>query len=1137
MMLSKQLVEDVLESYIAGFGLARSQLESFDFFCTVQLPSIIRETPVIERVDEHGTTHSVEFLDVHITAPRTREADGFVSDASGPHETSMRGNSYLSDVLVDIEYTRVLRDGATERRIYTGVEVCKIPMMVGSRFCALRSQYHQPHDRCRVDRGGYFVINSSEKSIICQEKLAINRCFVWKGRAQQKESLVCEIRSCSEHKLRSTSTLTMGLRTSTNKPYPQLLVHLPFVEGTVSIAQVFILLRCPLLKDMETYLSSSSDATPVEKEAIGIVRSCWSDEPREDLVRHLGARGGHTEEAKAVSYMRHIVDCEFLPHIGLTSDADTLERKRFFFAQMIRKTLLVRSGKYPADDRDHYQNKRIDGPGMLVSLLFRQLWRQYLKTTTTSFGKVLDGNKPLNVPDLLKGTKVTSGILYAFSTGSWGVSKSPGDRAGVVQMMNRASFFAVLASLRRINTPVNKDSKSPPVRQLHTSSWGIVCCTETPEGASCGLVKNLALLAHIRVGCTTAGVRDQICKLPGFRHLVDGCSGSLAGGHVIVNGQILGAVPDTRAGLEKLRAWRTSGLLPFDTTVAQLPYADGIEIDTDPGALCRPVFRTSKIDDIRAIYRSPGTPGVRRLLFKELQERQCIVYLEKKEEATATVALDAAAAARDHTEYFEIHPLSILGLCANMIPFPEFNQAPRNTYQAAMGKQALGLPASNIFNRYDTVTHVLHNPHVPIVDTKISEFIGTPVLPSGQSLIVAIMAYSGYNQEDSIIVSAGAIERGMGRCDVYRTHRYDIPLSGQENFHVTPPPPDCPGRKFGDYTKLGARGWPEVGTEVVNGDILIGVVMKSKQEIRDCSISYRYGPAVVDAVWECQNKEGKLRVCVRTREHRLPRPGDKFSSRHGQKGVIGRVMADADMPYRQDGLGVDIIVNPHAIPSRMTIGHLLETEVGTTACMLGMHADGTAFQQVDVNEIAKVCGDVVEEHGGSDVVGKHCDSTMVCGISGEVLATRCFVGVTWYQKLKHMVRDKQHSRTTGPVAIMTRQPLEGRSRGGGLRFGEMEVQCLLAYGAAKNAREILYNKSDPFKAYYCRTCGRLAEPPCTDRRRQIVRSKRAFCRNCDSFSHISRVEIPYCGKLFLQLLQAGNVEARLQIVPDARMAR
>lgn len=1133
---------DVIRSYIQRFGLARNQIESFNYFCTDQLPSIIRETASTVRRDNNGVDHSIEFIDVHITRPQTREADGFVRPSTSAHETALRGNSYLSDILVDVNYKRSQDGRELGSRLYTGVEVFKIPMMVGSRYCPSFNSY-EPTAKCSVDTGGYFVINSSEKSVICQEKLAINRCFVWPSKGQTKDKFICEIRSCNEGKLRSTSTLTMGIREHTGGQLPSVAVQLPFVDGSATLCEVFLMLGVDKIEDMHGYVANGlSESERLKHTAWNVLQKDFENEKTADAVmRAMGKRSGHGDGAKGLSYMQHVIECEFLPHVGLDRSLRTMKSKSAFFGFMVRKLLLVYIGERPPDDRDNYYNKLVDGPGMLMSLLVRQLWRQFLKTLGHNFAKTLEGNKQLNVPDLIRAPKVSSGILYAFSTGSWGVSKSPGDRAGVVQMMNRASCFAVLASLRRINTPVNKDSKSPPVRQLHSSSWGIVCATETPEGASCGLIKNLALLTHVRVGCSTKQVMKLIGTIPEFAPLdsidVFDWAGDMC--YLMVNGQIKGSAQDADKLITTLRRMRRKGLLPFDVSIFPLEYANVVHVQTDPGALCRPVFFTDSMAEIQRVYDDCKGPISQKFLFERLLHSGCICYLDKTEESFEVVKTDATSALTSGARFFEIHPCAILGLCANMIPYPEFNQAPRNTYQAAMGKQALGLPACNSLNRFDTVSHILHNPHRPLVDTKVSEIIGTPTLPSGQMFVVGIMSYGGYNQEDSLIVNAGSVNRGLGRCDVYRTYKYDVPLTGQDAFCIERPPNTCVGRKFGNYDKLNGKGHLEVGTSVENGDVIVGITMKTKTEIKDCSIIYKHGPAVVDAVWRCKNKDGKDRICIRTREHRLPRPGDKFSSRHGQKGVIGRCMRHEDMPYRlEDGLVPDILVNPHAIPSRMTIGHLLETEVGTVGCMLGKFADGSAFQKISVLEVSQIADEVIKSNSADGVVDSFCNSHMICGKSGEVLQTKCFVGLTWYQKLKHMVRDKSHVRTTGPVSIMTRQPLEGRSRGGGLRFGEMEVQCLLAYGAARNAKEFLFNKSDPFKAYYCRRCGRLAEPPCVDKKgSRIVRSKHAFCRACDSFNYISRVEIPYCGKLFLQLLQAGNIEGRLQIVPDGYAAR
>lgn len=1133
-MIDEDDTQLVVDSFIKSQTLVQNQIDSFEYFCSTQLPSIIRETSCLEKFDNENLAHRLEFLDVHLTKPRTREANGFVRQAMSPHETAIRGQTYCSDILVDVSYSTFRKDEEPKdenTKIYTGVEMCKIPMMVGSRYCTTKNGC-DTRLRCTMDTGGYFVVNSSEKTVICQEKLAINRCFVWQRKG--KDKFVCEIRSCHEEKLRSTSTMYIRLREFGNGQIPHVAVDIPFVDSPATVSQVFKMLGCKTASEMITVIVGEEDPPELLHLANNIIEKDMDASNGTEAMENLAvASQVHTDLNKSRSYIQHIFECEVLPHVGLDMKPETMLAKRTFFGFMVRRLLRVFLQIDKPDDRDHYFNKRIDGAGMLMSFLFRQLWRQFLKVLSNNLAKNIQSNKSLNIPDMLKATKVSSGMLYAFATGSWGVSKSNGDRSGVVQMMNRASYSSALAGLRRINTPVNKDSKSPPVRQLHTSSWGVVCATETPEGASCGLIKNLALMARIRVGCKSKTIMNILSRTPSFKPLTSNENLWSADLFVLaVNGHFVGKV-EKKTGVAHLTKLKRYGALPVDTSVSFSDEWGLIEIDTDPGALCRPVMCTDSAAEIKTVIaRYKSLPN--NALFDELLHHGHIMYLDKKEERNLKVSQTYEQALRQGAPYFEIHPCCILGLCANLIPFANHNQAPRNTYQAAMGKQALGLPSCNCMNRFDTVTHVLNAPHRPMVDTTISNYIGMPILPSGQNFVVAIMSYSGFNQEDSIIVNAGALERGLGRCDSFRSYKYDVPLTGQDKFRVAKPDDDVKGKKFGNYNKINKNGLPAVGTELQNGDVIIGVVVESKTDIRDNSIIYRHGPSVVDAAWVCINKDGKQRVVIRTREHRLPRPGDKFSSRHGQKGVIGKVIEHADMPYRKDGLVPDIIVNPHAIPSRMTIGHLLETLLGTAAVIAGTVADGSSFRNVSITEIQKECEALIEKNNDGVIMDGLCRSKMICGISGRELKTQCFVGITWYQKLKHMVRDKEHVRTTGPVAIMTRQPLEGRSRGGGLRFGEMELQCLLAYGCAHNTQEFLFAKSDPYRAFYCRKCGDLCEPPCSDAKVHVVRGKRAYCRQCQSFSHISRIPLPYSGKLFLQELAAANIRARLMITPDEK---
>ena len=570
------------------------------------------------------------------------------------------------------------------------------------------------------------------------------------------------------------------------------------------------------------------------------------------------------------------------------------------------------------------------------------------------------------------------------------------------------------------------------------------------------------------------------------------------------------------------RTMRRKHMLPFDTSIS---YIDNtICIDTDPGCLLRPLIIWSELHNIsRMVSEAPSYEH----LWEHLISCGVIEYVDKQEEMDLRVALWPTDVG-DYT-HCELHPSLINGLCAALIPFPDHNQSPRNTYQSAMGKQAVGIPGLNFPMRMDAVMHILISPQRPLVTTRMDELMHTGEAPTGVNAMVCIMCWTGFNQEDSLIVNREALERGMFRSIKYQTYKDEERTNGAdaERFESPLTVERCIGMRVGCYDKLQPSGFPAVGTCLSSGDAIIGKTITTTEigegtrraVKRDRSVLIKHGDdSFVDAIVKSTNRDGSTLAKVRTRTTRAPIIGDKLSSRHGQKGVIGIILSSIDMPVTNEGVVPDIIVNPHAIPSRMTIGQLMECLVGKLCAIEGKQGDATPFRDVSINHI----GASLQEHG-YDSLG--CE-TLYNGMTGQALPAKVFMGPTYYQRLKHMVLDKQHSRSRGPVQILTRQPVEGRAREGGLRFGEMERDCIISHGAANVLSERLFEQSDPFVATVCGKCGLLAQPAAEH---TLIRQKKPYCRICKSGAMVQDIRMPYAFKLLLQELMAMNIAARLRL--------
>lgn len=1129
------LAWQAIDAYFQRYGLLRHQIEAFDHFTMHLLPHIIRESADLRvRHDAREEEHVVSIANVGLNRPVAVEADGSEHELM-PHMARLRGLSYCSNVVVDVVHDIHVRGRHEERRVYREVTLCSLPVMVGSQCC--HSTVKPAVNECRLDPGGYFVINGVEKALIAQERLRTNVPFIFALKGKGKHQLCCEIRSCAESKLRSTSTLCVYITAAKNGAMPEMVAVLPFMQSvSIPVLAVFRLLRVETRAEAVSLIVGDDEDAPEMRLLCSILdNDMTAGMTTADIFEWLG-REATTEPTRErrQRFLDHIVSSELLPHMGLANEPAVLRAKAAYLGFMVRKLIRVYTGELQPDDRDHYAGKRVDPSGM--GLLFRQLYRSVLKSASAQMARLRDANKLryANVSLLIGTKRITNAFRYAFSTGTWSAqsTKSSPTQTGVVQMISRMSVLATISNMRRVNTPISRETKAPKPRMLHSTSWGLLCPKETPEGTACGLIKALAMLAHVRVGAPSEAIEAQLRQAchPAHLRLLDEVDGATRarGVPVLVNGMLVGYAPtraDADAVLARMREARARQAVPFDTTVAR--YDGAVVVDSDPGCLLRPLFRGDRMHRAAAVMaRCASMHDVWDALVRE----GVVVYVDKTEEASLRVGLWAAAPSPDAYTHYEIHPACVNGICAAMIPFPDHNQSPRNTYQSAMCKQSMGVFAFNHARRMDTVAHVLCDPERPLVSTRFDAMLHVSDAPSGVNIVVAIMCQRGYNQEDSVILNRAAVERGLFRSVKYTTYRDEEHVTGadSERFENPSTLAECTGLRVGNYASLDRGGVAPVGRVVRGGDVVIGkTVATSSAEAtlkghrvtvkRDKSVLVKGGDhGVVDAVLRSHKPDGSRIVKVKTRDTRSPLVGDKFSSRMGQKGVVGTLLAQEDMPYTADGVTPDLIVNPHAIPSRMTIGMLLETLLGRVCAVHGEQGDATPFCGTTVEDVAEAL-----RREGFDGFG---NEVMYDGCTGERYETTVFLGPTYYQRLKHMSADKIHARSRGPKQVLTHQPIEGRARDGGLRFGEMERDCVIAHGNSHLLRERLMINSDGFPVWLCTACGNLALPAAKN---AYVRHSQPFCGTCESPRHVVRHFMPYACKLLLQELGGMGVNVNL----------
>jgi len=1079
-----------------------------------------------------------------------------------PNIARIKGYTYASNIYCNIGV--IFRDNLKDTTViknFTKVNIGSMPIMVKSKLCILSDLDDirlSELGECPYDTGGYFIIKGKEKVFLSQEK-KINNILYINSQNDEINPLQVSLRSSSNEGFQSTRNNTIVLsrirkeynpinsEKAISKKYDRYHIKVRIL-GVGTLIPLFILFWALCFetdkKIIQTIIYDSDDKLLRDKLIDELMESIGDSKPiytQETAMKFIAI---HTKGKEIIN----VID---LLSNNLFPNYSTNVEKGYFLGLSVRKLLLTKIGNMKETDRDSYANKRIDLAGSLLLELYRELWAIFKRNISLKIDNDFKfhfkeyGNKIENLINDDNYGKVFNPKSMDMIVKSFGSVFGTGlsGRQGIIQDLNRNSMLGTLSHVRRLSYPLPPGSKSFGPRKLHNSQWGFVCPTESPDGGNVGIINHLSISARVSFTVSENEIIRAL-KDHGMIELKSSISEDFNElSKIFINGRWIGLHKDPIFLYKLLRLLKLNSIIHLYTSIYWDILSNEIYVFCDSGRLLRPLLVLKQMGDTYSNELIEGNleycESWSRLIrgnhmFKKYSnlsvyderyhddelklikekypdyisylEDNCsqIEYVDPLETEGFFIGKDINSLDKKYS-HCEIHSSLILSAVALNIPFPEHSQYPRNVFSCQQTKQAVGLYSSSYNTRFDTFSHVLNYPQKPIVTTRYKKYTDVDKLPYGINAIVAVASYTGYNQEDSVMLNKTSIERGMFQSLYTRSYEDSEESDGKRRIYFGLPKKDSKLKSTINFDKLDINGIVKEGYYVDSNDAIISKcgtdtnLDGTKVETVEGKTVKFSTSGIVDRVVVSENQDN-LRTCkVRIRKNKIPTVGDKYASRAGQKGMCGLVLEQSEMPFTKDGIVPDLIINPHAIPSRMTINQLLECILGKSSVMGGYLGDATPFQNTNLENYTKLLESYGFEGEGNEI--------LYSGITGEQIKSSIFIGPTYYQRLKIMVADKMHSRGKGPLQSLIRQPAAGRSNNGGLRIGEMEEWAIWSHGMSSFMRESMMDRSDKYSMMIDKTSGLISNDLSSDK-------------------NVS-VDLPYAMKMMLQELQSMSIGPRL----------
>jgi DNA-directed RNA polymerase II subunit RPB2 len=1121
------------------FALTRHHIDSYEQCVFDEIPSIIHAAnPIVllkESLDKDagvfayrveifigGDVATPQALGLTIAPPVVVLDDGNTVRRMFPNEARLRNLTYAAqisaDILVRVTFTRPAAGGGFESEVkeaplIRSFPLFRLPVLLRSRLCvtAVPDPFRlEEMGECRNDYGGYFIVNGAEKILITRSEQAFNSLYIEKKMNDPKVAAYASVVSLHPE-TKQTRRVAMYLQTK-----GEIRVAVPMIRGAFPL---FILFRAMGIEsDEEIVRMIFPDASdPLQNDLVPSIEDAYPIYNKYTATKYIMSLTKGFTEAHVLDILQNLM----LPHVP-----DEPMARAQYLAEMAREAIRANAGQRGKTDRDDMRNQRFLPTGTLVRELFNGCWKEWRAAVTLTIDRTYRSNEQLyqgmavfdlfaegNMMSIFQPDMLNKGIMRGFR-GKWGTN-AMNEKVGVLQPLARISYLDAMSHTRRVVADFDTGMKTTGPRKLHTSQVGYFCTSETPTGAHIGVTKNMSMMTQYSLGAPTKPVYEWMKAKGGLIPVGDTTAPIRAAAAVVqINGGTVGFTLQPRELVRTLKLMKWNACLSPTASVSFNTTERTVRILLDEGRPIRPLWHLSRSDkgegpaflerlpallampwNTLVFGSSPATAGasMRTVRFLDpLGDNPAATFADYEAALSSTAGFieycdpvemnenyiswwgSAEELTPDHT-HAEIHPSTLTGLMASMIPYSNHNQAPRNQLSNSQSKQGIGSMVTNLKDRFDTYSHQLCYGEAPLCRTFTYETIGNGEMPYGFNCVIAATSETGYNQDDGLIINRDSVARGMFQSLAFRAYdcAEELDPRTKVHSHVANPgavPSWTSLRPGYDYSKLDERGIIRENEVVDDKTVLVGryMVVPDTNDIKDASVTPGlYTKGRVDSVVVLHQADGRLLVKVRIIEMRIPVLGDKFSSRHGQKGTIGMLVSAADLPRTAEGLVPDVMVNPGGLISRMTVAQLVEMVAGRVGVEVAAKINATTF--CNGGDYVRQLGDILELAG----VSRAGDNVLYSGITGAQVRTDIFMCPLYFMRLKHLTDDKVNARGAGKREMRTHQPTGGRANEGGMRVGEMERDSLIAHSVTLFHQESMMKRGDATSFWICNGCGRI----------------------------------------------------------------